>query len=179
MSEKYKFRDPEGLYFVTCTIIHWIDLFTRKEFKHIIVDSLKYCQNERGLIIHACVLMPSHLHMVVSGNLLSDIMWDFKKFTSKKITLEMDLINESRKEWLSKAFRSSADKIKRVKTYKVWQDGNHPIQLESNKFIVEKLDYIHQNPVENEITDEPEWYLYSSARDYAGKMGLLAVELLY
>ncbi|MEO9853433.1 MAG: hypothetical protein ABJH72_23030 [Reichenbachiella sp.] len=91
----------------------------------------------------------------------------------------MDLINESRKEWLSKAFRSSADKIKRVKTYKVWQDGNHPIQLESNKFIVEKLDYIHQNPVENEITDEPEWYLYSSARDYAGKMGLLAVELLH
>lgn len=41
MSEKYKFRDPEGLYFVICTIVHWIDLFTRKEFKHIIVDPRK------------------------------------------------------------------------------------------------------------------------------------------
>ncbi|MEP2026639.1 hypothetical protein [Reichenbachiella sp.] len=53
MSEKYKFHDPTGIYFVTSTVVHWIDLFTRNEFKHIIVDSLKYCQKEKGLLIHA------------------------------------------------------------------------------------------------------------------------------
>jgi len=44
MSEKYKFNNPEGIYFVTSTVVHWIDLFTRKEFKHILIESLKYYQ---------------------------------------------------------------------------------------------------------------------------------------
>jgi putative transposase len=58
MSEKFKFHDPEGLYFVTSTVVHWIGLFTRKELKHIIIDSLKHCQGYKGLIIHAWCLMP-------------------------------------------------------------------------------------------------------------------------
>ncbi|NMM48122.1 hypothetical protein [Marinigracilibium pacificum] len=44
MSEKYKFNNPEGIYFVTCTIVYWIDLFTRKEYKHILLDTLNYYQ---------------------------------------------------------------------------------------------------------------------------------------
>ena len=55
MSEKYKFDDPEGTYFVTMSVVFWIDLFTRKELKYVIVDALKYCQQEKGLIINACV----------------------------------------------------------------------------------------------------------------------------
>ncbi|UII20382.1 hypothetical protein [Fulvivirga ligni] len=75
MSEKYKFDDPEGMYFVTLSIVHWIDLFTRKEFKHLIIDSLKYCQHSKGLVINAWCLMPSHLHMIIRTNqeLLSPI----------------------------------------------------------------------------------------------------------
>ena len=61
MSEKYKFDDPEGVYFVTLGVVSWIDLFTRTNYKHIIVNSLKHCQNEKGLIINAWCLMPSHL----------------------------------------------------------------------------------------------------------------------
>ncbi|MEP0351623.1 MAG: transposase [Reichenbachiella sp.] len=177
MSEKYKFRDPKGIYFVTGTVVHWIDLFTRKEFKHIIIDSLKYCQKEKGLIIHAWVLMPSHLHMVIStsGKPLETIMRDFKKYTSRAIIKELDRINESRKEWLVRAFGKSADKIKRVTSYKVWQDGNHPIHLDANQLQEQKVDYIHNNPVESEVVDESVYYWYSSARDYSGKKGLLDV----
>ncbi|MEX0966586.1 MAG: hypothetical protein WD077_05075 [Bacteroidia bacterium] len=47
MSEKYKFDDPEGIYFVTTSVVFWIDLFTRKELKHIILNSLQYCQGEK------------------------------------------------------------------------------------------------------------------------------------
>lgn len=180
MSEKYKFNDPEGIYFVTSTIIHWIDLFTRKEFKHIIIDSLKHCQKEKGLIIHAWCLMPSHLHMIISSNdqNLSDIMRDFKKFTSKRIVEELELINESRKEWLLNAFMKSAKDIKRVKHFKVWQDGNQPKELSSNEFIDQKLFYIHNNPVAEGIVAEPEHYLYSSASNYAEQGGLIKVELI-
>ena len=43
-SEKYKFGDPEGMYFVTSTVVGWVDVFTRPELKHIVIDSLRYCQ---------------------------------------------------------------------------------------------------------------------------------------
>ncbi len=179
MSEKYKFRNPEGIYFVTSTIVEWIDLFTRKEIKYIIVDSLKYCQEEKQLVIHAWCLMPSHLHMIVSSkNNLSGIFRDFKKFTNKRIIDEIYKINESRREWLLKAFRGRAKNIKRISNYKVWQDGNHPMEIFSNRILDQKLRYIHNNPVKDEIVDEPEYYWYSSARDYAGMRGILDVVLL-
>jgi putative transposase len=61
MSEKYKFDDQSGMYFITPTVVGWVDLFTRVELKHIVVESLRYCQANKGLLIHAWCLMPSHL----------------------------------------------------------------------------------------------------------------------
>ncbi|MFY0608116.1 MAG: transposase [Cyclobacteriaceae bacterium] len=180
MSEKYKFHDPGGLYFTTSTVVHWIDLFTRKEFKHIVINALKHCQREKGLNVHAWVVMPSHLHMIVSAKNqnLSGILRDFKKHTTREILKEIELINESRKTWLLRAFSQSADNLKRISRYKIWQDGNHPILLDNTELISEKMDYIHSNPLESEIVDEPEFYWYSSARNYTGKMGLLKLEML-
>ncbi len=180
MSEKYKFHDPSARYFVTLTVVYWIDLFTRKEFKYIILDSLRYCQQQKGLAIHGWVLMGSHLHMIISTQQepLEAIMRDLKKYTSKQIVKTLFEINESRKEWLLRAFTKAAQDIKRVKNYKVWQDGNHPVLLDTNAMLTQRLDYIHHNPVEAELVDEPEYYWYSSARDYIGQQGLLKVDLL-
>ncbi|MGE0772238.1 MAG: transposase [Cyclobacteriaceae bacterium] len=181
MSEKYKFNDPFGMYFVTMTVVDWIDLFTRYELKDVIVDSLKYCQKEKGLIIHAWCIMPSHLHLIISseGQPLPELMRDFKKFTSKKLITEIKNINESRRNWLLERFEKAGEKLKRIKHYKVWQDGNHPELLFSNKFIDQKVGYLHNNPVEAGIVDEAEAYLHSSARDYFGtKKGLLEIEMI-
>jgi len=169
------------MYFVTMATVGWVDLFTRWELKHVIVDSLRYCQKEKGLVIHAWCLMPSHLHMIISTRKgrLSDITRDFKKFTAKELIKTMELINESRKEWILELFSEVADHLKRVSNYKVWQDGNHPELLFSAKFTQQKLDYIHNNPVTDEIVDEPEEYRYSSARDYYTKRkGYLEVEII-
>lgn len=181
MSEKYKFKDPEGMYFITMSIVDWVDLFTRPELKHLIVDSLKYCQEQKGLVIHAWCIMPSHLHLIVSsvGDSLSVIMRDFKKFTSKKVIEEIDRINESRKEWLLKMFADAGKDLKRIKNYKIWQDGNHPELLVTPKFMQQKLDYLHYNPVAAEIVDEPWEYRYSSARDYcAERKGFLDIKFI-
>ena len=115
MSEKYKFTDPDGIYFVSPTIIHWIDLFTRKEFRHIIIDSLKYCQEKKGLVVHAYCIMPSHLHLIISseGESLSGVIRDFKKHTNREIIKVLERTNESRKKWLLNAFFKAASKIKR------------------------------------------------------------------
>jgi hypothetical protein len=65
------------------------------------------------------------------------------------------------------------------KDYQFWQQENHPIELISNKFIDQKLDYIHKNPVKAGLVDEPWEYRYTSARDYMNdQKGLLEVELI-
>ncbi|MHB9054877.1 MAG: transposase [Paludibacteraceae bacterium] len=96
------------VYFVTDTVVDWVDIFTRPTYKHIILESLTYCQKEKGLIIYAWVLMSNHLHAIVESsgeNKVSEIWRDFKKFTSKKIisTLKADA-QESRQEWMLNRF---------------------------------------------------------------------------
>jgi len=180
MAFKYSVTDQNDIYFITTTVVGWIDAFTRKELAHVIIESLQYCQREKGLIIYAWCLMPSHLHMIVSakeGKNLSDIMRDLKKFTSKRIIKTIKEINESR-EWLLNRFAFAAKINTKTEDYKFWQDGFHPIALYSNEFKDQKLDYIHNNPVESGIVSEPEHYNYSSAINYSGGLGLIEVVYL-
>ena len=136
MSEKYKFHDPDGVYFVTLTINNWIDLFTKPCYSQILLDSLKYCQMNKGLIVYAWVIMTNHIHLIISrrdASLLSDIIRDFKTYTSKSLIKEIKTGNDSRKQWMLKMFEKRANELKRVSYYKLWQDGNHPILLDDNK----------------------------------------------
>ncbi len=180
MAFKYQVTDQNGIYFITSTVVDWIDIFTRRELAEVIVDSLGFCQREKGLIIYSWCLMPNHLHLIVSAKEkfnLSAIIRDFKKFTSKRIIKTIKEINESR-DWILNKFEFAAKIHSKTKQYKVWQDGFHPILLESNKFIDQKLNYIHQNPVVAGLVTEAEYYNYSSAINYAGGMGLLDVVFL-
>jgi hypothetical protein len=70
------------------------------------------------------------------------------------------------------------NRIKRGVNYSVWQDNFHPIELVNNEMIGQRLEYIHNNPVEEEIVIEAVDYKYSSAVDYAGGVGALAIEQL-
>ena len=180
MSEKYKTSETEKSYFITATIVEWIDIFTRKELKMLMVNSLKYCQENKGLIIYGWCLMPSYLHLICQAgknNTLSDILRDFKTFTSKEIIKFIKEENESRKEWLLNLFSKSCEHLTKKQKYKVWQDGNQPKVIYTPKFFWEKLDYIHNNPVEEMIVEKPEDYLFSSARNYADLDGLLDIVL--
>ena len=67
MSTKYKFLDPEGIYFVSFATLGWVDVFTRIAYKEIFVDSLRYCINKKGLILHAWCLMTNHVHLIFSS----------------------------------------------------------------------------------------------------------------
>lgn len=182
MSDKYKIDDKEGIYFVTLTAVDWVDIFTRRELKLTIIDSLKYCQKNKGLIIHAWCLMHSHLHMIAGtkqGYDLSAILRDMKKFTAKEIIQKVNDEPESRREWMLHRFAFNAKYKKRITNYKVWQDGNRAKQIITSAFMKQKLEYIHNNPVEEMVVEEPQEYLFSSARDYAGVKGLLDVELVF
>jgi len=180
MAFKYNVTNQNDLYFITTTVVGWIDAFTRKELAQVVIDSLKFCQKEKGLVIYSWCLMPSHLHMIVSaeeGKKISDIIRDFKKFTSKRIISTIKEINESR-DWLLDKFSFAAKVHSKSEEYKFWQDGFHPIALYSNEFKDQKLEYIHNNPVEAGIVHEPEHYINSFAINYSGGLGLLDVVFL-
>jgi putative transposase len=87
MSRKYSFRDNRQLYFVTFTVVHWIDVFIREEYRKVLYDSIKYCQANKGLEVYGYCMMTSHVHMIVGTEtgVLSDIVRDFKSFTSRHI----------------------------------------------------------------------------------------------
>ncbi len=164
MGFKYAIRD-DSAYFLTHTVVGWIDIFSRRELVEIIISSLNFCSRNKGLEVYAWCLMPSHLHMIAKskqGNKdnLSEIMRDFKKFTANQIIKSINEIAESRREWLLPLLRTH------YKSWQVWQEGMHPEGLYTEKFTHQKLDYIHNNPVVAGIVEEPQHYLLSSARDY-------------
>jgi len=177
MSRNYKFHKPEAAYFVSFAVVEWLDVFTRNEYKNILLDSLSFCQKEKGMEIYAWCIMTNHVHLVfrsVREQKPEQLLGDFKRFTSKAIVKA--IINnskESRKEVLLEQFAKAAKKSSNVSKYQFWRHDNKPIEVWSNKVIFEKINYIHQNPVEEGLVFRPEDYMYSSAVDYAGEKGLL------
>ena len=180
MGEGYKIRDQFRPHHLTFTIVDWVDIFIRKCYVDIVIDSFKYCQDNKGLVIYAFVVMPSHLHIMASSETgkLSETIRDMKRHMSKKIVDMIKAEPECRRELLTMHFRNAAAKHKRNKEFQVWMHHNHPIELFSNKFIRQRLNYIHNNPVEAGLVKYAEDYLYSSARNYADMEGILDVVLV-
>jgi putative transposase len=178
----YKIRNKAGIHFVSFAVVEWVDVFTRKQYCDIVLESLRYCQQQKDLILYAWCLMSNHIHLVVSAKSLntSDILRDFKKYTSSKIIEAIESNpDESRKEWILQIFRNKAASNSRNMNYHFWRQDNQPKEMYSSGFTTQKINYIHNNPVEAGIVEKPEHSLYSSAKDYySAKPGLLPVILL-
>jgi REP element-mobilizing transposase RayT len=180
MSDKYKMRETDKAYFVTLTVVDWLDVFTHKNHKLKLVESIIYCQKHKGLEIYGWCLMTNHLHMIakaVGQQTLPEILRDFKNYIAKVIIQQIEEEPESRKAWMLARFKYNGKYLKRIEKYKFWQDGNHAEKIYSNKIFYQKLDYIHNNPVKELIVTQPEDYYFSSARNYAGLDFVLPVVL--
>lgn len=173
MSRKYKIRDQSSLYFVTFTVIDWIDVFIRDEYREVLIKSIKYCQQNKGLEVYAYCVMTSHIHLIIGTNgpyPLEGIIRDLKSFTSRhirKVLENSNQVHESR-SWILKRMYYVGKYNSSNKDFQFWQQHSHPIELTSNELIDQKLEYIHLNPVAAGFVDVPEAWIYSSARDYSG-----------
>nr|WP_246597230.1 transposase [Pontibacter aydingkolensis] len=138
VSTKYKISDNQQLYFLTFAVVAWIDVFTRKEYKDIFIDSLRYCQEYKGLELYAFCLMPNHVHLIASVKKtanLSHVLRDLKKYSSYAITKAIkEHLQESRQDWMLWIFRKHGERNSNNTTYQFWQQDNHPIELKSNMF---------------------------------------------
>jgi REP element-mobilizing transposase RayT len=91
MSRNYKFRNPEGGYFVSFATVFWTSVFTRGVYKDCIVKHLKYCIAEKGMALGACIIMSNHVHLIYSAKEKNPqrLLQCFKSSTAKEL---IDLI---------------------------------------------------------------------------------------
>lgn len=175
MSTGYQIVEQDGLHYVTFQIVKWVDIFTRQIYRDIVVDSLRFCQQNKGLEIYAFVVMSNHIHLLIRSDIgkLSDTIREFKSFTAKQMLMTIDTEPESRRDWLLNIFEFAAKQHKRNEKYQIWTHENHAELVYSNKFFEQKLNYIHENPVRAGVVEKAEDYLYSSATSFAGKPCML------
>lgn len=170
MAFTYRIYNQKGIYFITCTVNQWVDVFTSTAYINILLDSLRYCQKQKGLEIFSWVVMTNHIHLIISTHKdnLSDIIRDFKKFTASQIVNAIsENTKESRKSWLLWL-------LKKEDEITFWQEGYHAEEITSLNFFNIKQDYIHLNPVRAGIVEKEEEYLYSSCGQiYGVRKGLL------
>lgn len=165
MPTGYQIEDQTSPHYLTFQIVYWIDLFSRKSYRDIVIDSLQYCNKQKGLDIFAYVIMSNHIHIIARSAVgdLSGAIRDFKKFTSKKTIEGIESKPESRKEWMLRLFKHAAKRQNKTGDYQVWTHENHAMELYGNDFIQQKVEYIHNNPIRAGIVKNADDYIYSSA----------------
>ena len=183
MGRKYAIRDQEQFYFVTFTTVYWLDIFIRPEYRNIFIESVKYCQKEKGLLVGAWCIMTSHIHMALGTtgeNKLEHIIRDLKSYTSRHIRKYMENNpQESRREWMLGMMKNAGEQKSNNRDFQLWQQHNHPIELSTNEITLQRIEYIHNNPVKAGFVELAADWIFSSARDYEDQKGLIEISFLY
>lgn len=159
------FPEETSFYYSTCTIVEWLNVFQDETYFNIILESLNFCRKQKGLYLLGYIIMPSHLHLITSNRTettLSDIMRDFKAYTSRNIREQLE--KDKRNNYL-RILEYSAKNLPKQQ-YRLWMDDYHPIALSSEKWFNQKLSHMHNNPVRKGFVVLPEHWKYSSARNW-------------
>lgn len=160
------FQDGGRVFFVTTTVVDFGQVFAcGEQYYCLLLDSLKHVLREHGAKLLAYVLMPSHTHLVIampSGENISDLMRDFKKFTSTKVRQLLE--KDGNNYWLER-LRWNASRISNQR-FKLWMNRFDDLVIETEETLKVKIHYIHNNPVRAGLVEKPEDWKFSSARNY-------------
>lgn len=169
---RYRIAEAEYPYFMTCTIVGWLAVFTRPEAVNIVYDSWRFLAKERNFRLYGYVILENHLHLVASAPDLPNAMKSFKMFTARQI---VDLLTAHGAKTLLNQLAMMKLRHKSKSDYQVWEEGSQPKQIANNEMMLQKLEYMHNNPLKRGYVDDPVHWRYSSARNYAGMPGLIDV----
>ena len=169
---RYRAWKNDCPYFLTCTIVGWLPVFTRPETVQILYDSWLFLQNNGRLAVHGYVILENHLHLIASSPDITKEISDFKSFTAHRIIEHLESRNaKTLLRWL----RFLKARHKHNREYQVWQEGSHPQEITDEEIMRQKLEYIHLNALKRGYVDEATHWRNSSARNYAGLAGLFPV----
>lgn len=180
MTTGYKIDAPTFPYFLTFQVVDWVDIFSRKVYRDIVLESLDYSRKHKGLQIWAYVIMTNHVHAILSARNgdLPNLIRDFKRFTATKIIKTIPLIRESRQDWMLKRFEFKARSNVRSSQHQFWTHENHAEVIYTQDFFLQKLVYIHLNPVRAGWIEKPEEWLCSSLRNYLGMPASIEIDVM-
>ncbi len=156
---------PNAIHFCTLTTIEWIDVFTKNEYFETILNSLKYCQQNKGLTLFGFVFMTNHIHLLfqVEQPYSAEIfLRDFKKWTTHELR---KIVEQDNRRYIQNLLKTTIFK-RNKNTFQIWQKNNYPEIIEIEKFFKQKLNYVHQNPVKKGYVEKEEEWVYSSARNW-------------
>jgi putative transposase len=165
MSELRK-ANYDAVFFVTLTVVSWVDVFTRKCCCEELVRNIQYCQRHRGLELYAYVIMSNHMHWLAAqkDGELNQVLRDYKSYSAKQLLkLIYDNPEESRRDWMKIVFQYNARYQRQHAENMFWQRNNHAIDCFNRDVFLQKRNYIHMNPVRAGLVEEPEFWWFSSA----------------
>ena len=169
---RYRFSKDQRPHFMTNTIVAWLPVFAYPDYVNIVLDSWRFLQREREIVILSWVVLENHLHWIATGPDLSKRVGEFKSFTAKQIIRKMEA-NGAKTLLQELEYYKLRHKVDQ--THQVWQEGSHPKVIETDDVMWQKIEYCHNNPLRRGYVDQPEHWRYSSARNYLGQPGLIEV----
>ena len=149
--------------FFTATILEWRHLLKEDVYKDIIIDSLLFLKNENSIKVYGFVIMPNHIHLIwqIQDGFKQDIIqMRFLKFTAQQMKFKLlDADNPKLQQFMVNA---------KDRQYQFWERNSLSIDLWTPAVFMQKLDYIHNNPLQGkwQLAQYPEEYKYSSAKFY-------------
>ncbi|MBN1449027.1 MAG: transposase [Bacteroidetes bacterium] len=171
---RYRFHHSDFPYFLTCTIVNWLPLLAYSENRAVIVESLKHLTYKQNLHLHGYVLMENHIHLIIRSESPSLHIAKMKSFTARQLIDAF--IKQARFDLLQQLQYSKAS-YKSDRAYQLWQEGSHPIMIQSREMMAQKLLYMHNNPVRRGYVDDSLAWRFSSARNYAGMPGEIDISM--
>jgi REP element-mobilizing transposase RayT len=169
---RYRFGDNRQPHFLTCTVVAWLPIFTRPEAVQIVLDSWRFLQSENRITLLGYVILENHLHFIAAAEDLGKEVGDFKSYTAKKL---IELLERQGAYTLLEALEYYKLRHKLDQRHQLWQEGSQPKQIKGDAMLLQKLAYMHDNPVKRGYVDDPLHWRYSSARSYARQPGLIDV----
>jgi putative transposase len=174
MRSRYHVHDNHQAYFITSTVVGWLPVFTTARRCDILVESLEYCRTAKRLRIYAWVLLDNHFHAIVAAEDLTRVIADLKRHTARRL---LEQLQAEQCEWLLHQFRRLRPPQKAESKHQFWQEGFHPQAMASDEIMLQKLEYVHNNPVRRGLVASPEHWRYSSAHErLPGAMRVLRVD---
>ncbi len=162
MRSRYLVHEPDRAHFITCTVIAWLPLFTTAACCDLLVASLQHCRAQKGLRIHAWVILDNHFHAILAAPDLSATLRDLKSFTARQLLVQVE---KEGREWLLNGLRYYRA-LHKTSEYQLWQEGSHPQAICDDAMMLQKLEYLHHNPVKRGWVSAPEHWRYSSAHEW-------------
>ncbi len=163
MRSRYCILEDTHAHFITATIVAWLPLFTTAARCDILVDAFDYCRRRKALKVHAWVILDTHFHAIVAAPDLSRVLADLKRHTARRL---IEQLEAERCDWLLRQLRYRRAPNKTDSQHQVWQEGSHPQAIVSDAIMLQKLEYLHNNPVKRGLVASPEHWRYSSAHEW-------------